>query len=242
MTAPRMLVIAPHPDDETLGVGGTMARFSRAGGEVTVLTVAAHMPPLYSEAVHAQTIQEARCAHNVIGVSNSIFLDNPAALINEIPSHVLNKAIDEVVKDTAPDILLIPFYDRHYDHRIIFDSAMVASRPVGSGKSIMVVAAYEVLSETHWNAPYLEPNFAPNWVVDVSETIDDKLNAMACYKSQVHPFPAPRSLEALRSLALFRGSQAGVGYGEGFYIIRMAVSPEALAWFHEKAEFMSSLS
>ena len=68
MTARRMLVIAPHPDDEVLGVGGTMGRFARAGGEVTVLTVAAHMPPLYSEAIHKKTIEEARENLRVIGL------------------------------------------------------------------------------------------------------------------------------------------------------------------------------
>jgi len=237
-----MLVIAPHPDDEILGVGGTMARFARAGGEVTVLTVAAHMPPLYTEAVHTQTLTEARQAHQLIGIVSSIFLSNPAALINQIPSHELNKAIDDVVKETAPDILLIPFFDRHTDHRVIFDASMVASRPIGIAQSIQVVAAYEVLSETHWNAPHLEPNFSPNWVVDITDTVEMKLEAMACYKSQLHPFPRPRSLEALRSLALFRGSQAGMGYGEGFQIIRMVALPEALAYAHQQRDFLSHTS
>jgi len=227
VASPRMLVIAPHPDDEILGVGGTMTRFTRQGGELSILTVAAHMPPLYSKAVHETTIAEAKQAHAVVGAKQSIFLDQPAVLLGDIPVPEFNQRILEVVQAIEPDILLIPFYDRHVDHRQIFDAAMVVSRPVGVGKRIQVVAAYETLSETHWNAPHLEPNFTPNWVVDISTTIDTKVEAMSCYRSQVHAFPAPRSVEALRALALFRGSQAGFGYGEGFHLVRMTTAPDA---------------
>ncbi|QDU55384.1 PIG-L deacetylase family protein [Aeoliella mucimassa] len=225
-TSPRMLVIAPHPDDEILGVGGTMARFTQAGGELTVLTVAAHMPPLYPKEVHEQTVAEAHQAHAVVGACRSEFLDYPAALMDDVRVPDFNRRIHEVVQQVAPDVLLIPYPDRHIDHRLIFDAAMVVSRPVGMGRGIKLVAAYETISETHWNAPHIEPNFTPNWVVDITDTIETKLAAMACYESQVHTFPQPRSVEALKALALFRGSQAGFGYGEGFHVIRMTAPPE----------------
>lgn len=202
-----------------------MAQFSQAGGHLTILTVAAHMPPLFTEAVHQKTISEARRAHALVGAHQSIWLDKPAVFLNEIPVSDFNKMILDAINDVKPHILLVPYYDRHIDHRVIFDAAMVASRPVGTGKEIKIVAAYETLSETHWNAPHLEPNFTPNWVVDITDTIETKLDAMACFESQVHPFPEPRSLEALRALALFRGSQAGFGFGEAFHIIRMTASP-----------------
>jgi len=226
--SPKMLVVAPHPDDEILGVGGTMVRFASAGGEITVLTVAAHMPPLYPEKVHQQTVAEARKAHALIGVKESIFFDNPAMLLGQIPIHEFNARILEVAQKVEPDIMLVPYYDRHLDHRQIFDATMVVARPVGVGRQIKIVAAYETLSETHWNAPHLEPNFTPNWCVDITEFIDAKLKAMQCYESQLHSYPMPRSLEALRALALFRGSQAGMGYAEGFHVIRMTMSPERL--------------
>ncbi len=225
---PRMLVIAPHPDDEILGVGGTMARFTRAGGELTVLTVAAHMPPLYPKSVHEQTVAEARLAHQVVGAKRSEFLNFPAALMDDVRVPDFNRRIHEVVESVMPDILLIPYPDRHIDHRQIFDAAMVVSRPVGIGRNIHLVAAYETISETHWNAPHIEPNFTPNWVVDVTDTIDTKIQAMECYESQVHAFPQPRSVEALKALALFRGSQAGFGYGEAFHMVRMTTGPEEL--------------
>jgi LmbE family N-acetylglucosaminyl deacetylase len=222
-----MLVIAPHPDDEILGVGGTMARFARSGGEVVVLTVAAHMPPLYSSAVHQQTVAEARRAHALIGVRESVFLDHPAVFLDRIPLAEFNKQIHDVVARVEPEILLVPFYDRHVDHRKVFDAAQVVGRPVGAGRHIKIFAAYETLSETHWNAPYVEPAFIPNWCVDITDVIDLKMSAMQCYESQVHPFPMPRSLEALRALALFRGSQSGMGYAEAFCVLRMTAAPES---------------
>ncbi|HEX8831456.1 MAG TPA: hypothetical protein VF705_09840, partial [Longimicrobium sp.] len=111
--------------------------------------------------------------------------------------------------------------DRHVDHRVIFDSAMVATRPVHAGKEIQMVAAYETLSETHWNAPHIEPNFVPTWVVDITETIERKMAAVACYESQIPPFPGSRSVEAIEALAKFRGTQAGFAFGEAFHVIRL---------------------
>ena len=98
---------------------------------------------------------------------------------------------------------------------------MVATRPVGAGRGIEMVAAYETLSETHWNAPHIEANFAPNWVVDITEHMGRKLEAVGCYASQIPASPGARSIDAVNALARFRGTQAGFGFGEGFQIIRM---------------------
>lgn len=224
----KMVVVAPHPDDEILGAGGVMSRFADAGGEVTVVTVAAHMPPLYPESVHERTVAEARRAHALVGVAESVFLDFPAVCIGQTPLHEFNGAIHRAIQRVEPHVVLLPYPDRHVDHRAVFEGVMVATRPIGFGRNIKLLAAYETLSETHWNAVHLEPNFTPNWCVDITAVIDKKLAAMGCYESQLHPFPEPRSLEALKALALFRGSQAGFGYGEGFHILRMTAGPDQL--------------
>lgn len=228
MSSARLLVVAPHPDDEVLGAGGTVARFAASGGEVTVLTVAAHMPPLYPEGVHETTIAEAREAHAVLGVRESVFLDYPAVCIGNTPLHEFNASVAKAIARVEPQVVLLPYPDRHVDHRAVFEAVMVAVRPVGPGRGIKMIAAYETLSETHWNAPHIEPNFTPNWCVDITATLDKKLEGMACYASQVHPFPQPRSVEALKALALFRGSQAGFAYGEAFHILRLAAGAEEL--------------
>ena len=217
----RVLVVAPHPDDETLGVGGTIAKYSAQGDEVFVLMVSGHLPPIYSRKEYEETVSEAYSAFSVLGVKKSEFLEIPATMIGDQPLHEVNARISKVVNDFNPHIVLCPYPDRHIDHRLVFDSVMVATRPVGVGKDIKIVAAYETLSETHWNAPHIEPNFTPNWVINISDHISDKLNALECYKSQISEFPGPRSIEAVKALAKFRGTQAGFGYGEGLHIVRM---------------------
>ena len=217
----RVLVVAPHPDDETLGVGGTIAKYSAQGDEVFVLMVSGHLPPIYSRKAYEETVSEAYSAFSVLGVEKSEFLEIPATMIGDQPLHEVNARISKVVNDFNPHIVLCPYPDRHIDHRLVFDSVMVATRPVGVGIDIEIVAAYETLSETHWNAPHIEPNFTPNWVVDISDHISEKLNALECYKSQISEFPGPRSIEAVEALAKFRGTQAGFGYGEGLHIVRM---------------------
>ena len=217
----RVLVVAPHPDDEVLGVGGTIAKYSAQGDEVFVLMVSGHLPPLYSREAYEKTVSEAYAAFKVLGVEQSEFLEIPATMIGDQPLHEVNGRISKIVSDFNPHIVLCPYPDRHVDHRLVFDSVMVATRPVGVGRDIEIVAAYETLSETHWNAPHIEPNFTPNWVVDITEQVDTKLKALQCYKSQISDFPGPRSIEAVEALAKFRGTQAGFGYGEGFHIVRM---------------------
>lgn len=224
----RVLVIAPHPDDETLGVGGTIARLAEAGVEVTVCTLAAHTPPLYTAEEHAITIGEGHAAHAILGVARSVFLDFPALSLGAMPVVELNRPLHELVEDLRPELVFVPFRDRHVDHRAAFDAAMVATRPVRAGAGIRVVAAYETLSETHWTAPGIEATFCPSWTVDITEHVSQKLKALACYASQLGDFTSARSVESVRSLAIFRGSQAGIGYGESFQVIRMTAGPESL--------------
>ena len=149
-------------------------------------------------------------------------------MIGNIPIHELNSKIMKIFDDFNPQIVFCPYPDRHIDHRLVFDSVMVATRPVGIGRNIEIVAAYETLSETHWNAPHIETNFTPNWVVDITNSIDKKLQALRCYKSQISDFPGPRSVEAVEALAKFRGTQAGFSYGEGMHIIRMVSNNEKI--------------
>jgi LmbE family N-acetylglucosaminyl deacetylase len=217
----KVLVIAPHPDDETLGAGGSIAKFSSRGDHVFVLVVSGHLPPLYTREQYETTLNEARAAFEILGIAASRFLEIPATMVADEPHHELNNKIFSVVAEVEPDIVLCPFPDRHLDHRTILDSVMVATRPVGVGARIELIAAYETLSETHWNAPHIEPNFVPNLLVDISEYEERKAQALACYKSQVSPFPGARSVEAALALARFRGTQAGFTSGEAFHVIRM---------------------
>jgi LmbE family N-acetylglucosaminyl deacetylase len=217
----RVLVVAPHPDDETLGCGGSMARFVEEGNEITVLVVSGHLPPLYPRDAYDRTVRESACAMKILGVTDIRFLEIPATMVANEPTHVLNERIGAVFREVRPQVVLMPFPDRHVDHRAIFDSVMVATRPVGIGRDIQFLAAYETLSETHWNALHIEANFMPTWVVDITKYIERKLDAVACYESQIPEFPGSRSVQAVEALSKFRGTQAGFAFGEAFQVIRI---------------------
>jgi LmbE family N-acetylglucosaminyl deacetylase len=219
----RMLVVAPHPDDEVLGAGGALARAAAAGAETFVVIVTRGYPPAFCADLIAQGRREAAEAHRLLGVHETIELDFPAAAVDSVPHRDLNAALDEVMREVRPARLFIPFMgDVHLDHQRISHSALVASRPSASWTP-QAVYAYETLSETNWNAPYLCPGFHPNVYLDISQHLETKIRAMQSYVSQVKPFPHERSIEALRALALLRGSTVGQTAAEAFVLVRQAL-------------------
>lgn len=218
----KAVVIAPHPDDETLGVGGSIKRMIKEGIKVSILTVSGHMPPLYSEQTYLKTISESKKVMKYLGVKDFEYLKIPATMLNEIPVASLNKQISNFIEKRCPDTIFIPFPDRHIDHRLIFDASIVASRPL-SKKSPKNVLLYETLSETHWNVPAVEASFVPDFFIRIDKEIKNKLSALKLYKSQINKNTPSRSLEAIESLAKFRGSQNGCSYAEAFKVARIVI-------------------
>lgn len=209
----NILVFAPHNDDEVLGVGGTIKKAVDQGHSVYVCeaTSGKHFALLQ---------QEARKAHTVLGVRQSYFLNLPVGGLRNMNQMDLNAKVSAVVRETSPEVVYIPFIgDMHFDHRELTESAMVALRPIGTCP-VREIYMYETLSETGWNLPSGERAFIPNVWIDISDTIEDKLRAMKCYESQLLDYPHPRSEEAIRSLAKYRGSTVGVPYAESFMLVR----------------------
>jgi LmbE family N-acetylglucosaminyl deacetylase len=222
----RVLVIAPHADDETIGMGGTIARHVRDGDEVTVAVVTGHGDdaphPLWPSSLWERIRGEARAAMAVLGVTEILFEEVPAALVREQPLWKLNRTTSSLVERAQPDILYVPFpFDLHADHRAVFHSLSVAWRPSSAtGRRIREIHCYEVQSETHWNIPYAEAGFLPTLWVDIGDTLETKLQALACYESQIRPAPDARSIEAVRALAVWRGSLMSMAAAEGFVTVR----------------------
>lgn len=219
----RTLVIAPHPDDEILGAGATMARLAAAGIDVYVAVVTTGRAPHYSDDQVSAVRQEAARAHAHIGVHETFWLDQPAAGLWETPHSVLNAAVQAVVRHIAPTTVLLPFVgDIHIDHQLCFLAGMVAARPHQEIYPPRILA-YETLSETNWHAPYLTPAFVPNVFVQVDDTIQIKLEAFRMFQSQVKAAPHERSPEAIAALATLRGATVHCTAAEAFVLVRDVV-------------------
>lgn len=214
------VVIAPHPDDEVLGCGGTIARLAAMGAQVHVLLMTRGMPPRFTPAQIDQVMVEAREAHALLGVTALHCLDLPAAELDTLPIADVNARVDEILRKVQPDTLFLPFIgDIHFDHQVAFTAGMVFARP-RSTLAPARIYAYETLSETNWYAPGITPAFTPNMFVDIVDQLDRKLAAFASFRSQVKHFPDERSIEALTALARMRGATVFRGAAEAFQVVR----------------------
>ena len=221
-----VLVIAPHADDETLGMGGTIARLAAEGKEVAVAIMTGPGPephPIWPhdhwDAIRAEAAEAAR----VLGVTQLEFRDLPAVCVPDLPVHAVTRAVSELIAAIDPEELYLPYYhDLHGDHGAIAYAALVHSRAyLDAGSKIRLIAMYETPTETHLFPAQLAPPFAPNFWVDVSETLETKLSAWDCYRSQHQAGPTPRSADALRALATVRGAEIGAAAGEAFMLLRL---------------------
>lgn len=225
----RVLVVAPHADDEVLGVGGTIARLSSEGDEVTVAILTGHGEdphPHWPKSHWDEVRAEAGRAHRVLGVQETIYRELPAALVADQPVYQVNRVVLEVFEAVRPEILFIPFlFDLHYDHRRIGYACNVAWRPTSEmGRNIREIYMYETLSETHWNIHQCEGGFLPNVHSDISGVfLTRKLEALAEFKSQIRPFPDARSIEGVEALAKMRGCTIGTHAAEAFVLVRQII-------------------
>ena len=216
----KVLVIAPHPDDEILGVGGTMAKRSAKGDEVYVCVVTKGCPPLFNESFIEQGRAECREADRLAGAKETLFLDFPAVMLETVPRYEFNGKIGEVISKIRPDEVYIPHRgDMQLDHQMVVDAAMVALRPKYA-HTVCRIYAYETLSETGWNIPNTVNEFIPNVYEDISNFLDTKIKAMEIFKSQLAEYPNARSVGAIEALARYRGSTVSVNAAEAFSLVR----------------------
>lgn len=219
-----VLVIAPHADDEVLGMGGTIAKLVSQGHQVKVAVLTGHGTephPIWPASSWDTIRAECRAAMTILGCEAPIFRELPAACLDLTPTYEVNKVISDLIAEVDPEEIYVPFaFDLHKDHGVIAYGVSVVARPYLAGaKKIRRVLAYETLSETHLAPPYLAPAFQPNVFVDICDTLDQKIDAMRAYASQIQPDNLPRSAAALWALATLRGTHIGVAAAEAFVLL-----------------------
>jgi len=218
----RILTVAAHPDDETLGAGGTMAWHAARGDEVWVCILTDGVTSR-----HDRVQLQADCARracDTLGVEKLVLVGLPDQRLDTLCLLDVIGPIEDCIAQLQPDVVLTHFPgDVNEDHRLVSRATMVATRPV-AGSSVRKVCAFEIASSTDWAPPIPGSVFTPNLYLDISGTLEVKLTAMKAYAdtytSEVRPFPHPRSMEALTAYAQRHGAVSGMLAAEPFMLLR----------------------
>lgn len=215
----NVLIVSAHPDDEYLGIGGTLIKHLDAGDRVTValvcegVTVRQHTSHLHQE-------DSAERAARVVGLHDLRRLGFPDQRLDTYSQIELNTAFEALIAEVAPAVIYTHFWgDANRDHQIIADAMLVAARPK-PGCVVRRILVFETPSSTEWSPAGLRPAFAPTCFVDISVQLERKLAALACYDTEMQPFPHPRSLEAVAYRARHWGSTVGVLAAEPCMLVR----------------------
>lgn len=216
-------VVIAHPDDETLGMGGTIARIARSGGEVTVILVTDGVSAQHQdEETKQRRYRGFEEACQILGVDRIVRLNFPDMRLDTIPHMDINDRLAEALRQGEHDFVFFHHHgDVNLDHRRIHESVMVCTRPT-PGQPVKGLATFYVPSSSEWSFDK-STEFFPNALVDISETIQMKIDAMSKYVDETRESPHPRSESALRAMAHYWGSRTGVDCAEPFSIRRLLI-------------------
>jgi len=207
-----ILVLAPHPDDEVLGMGATIKKLSKKNS-VNLCVITEGATAQYSDKKMIEVRKEScKKSGKILGISNVEFLDFPDMKLDTIPILEINKSIEKIIKKYKPKVVYtITDTDLNKDHQIVHESTLIATRPHSSG--VKEVISYEIPGQKL-------KKFSPTLYENANKEIIFKIRAFQCYKSEIMKFPHHRSIEAIRNLAVQRGIESSLNNAEAFEIIR----------------------
>jgi LmbE family N-acetylglucosaminyl deacetylase len=218
----KVLVVAAHPDDEVLGCGGTIARHVAKGDEAKAIFmtdgVSSRLPVTGASPAWGRRQVAAHRAAEVLGLMlPSAVLGFGDNRMDDGPLLDVVQMIEGGVSSFAPDIIYTHHAgDLNIDHQITHQAVMTACRPM-PGSTVKAIYAFEVPSSTEWAS---DQSFRPNYFVDISSTLDKKMEALKAYNEEMRDFPHPRSYEAVEALAKWRGASVGLQAAEAFMTLR----------------------
>jgi LmbE family N-acetylglucosaminyl deacetylase len=222
-----ILVIAAHPDDEVLGCGGSIARFAAAGDDVHIAILgegisSRHDRRASAPATALESLQaDARAAAAALGARSVLFGGLPDNRFDEVALLDVVKQIETWIGGVRPAAIYTHHPgDLNVDHGVTFRAALTATRPGAAAVDVPDLYAFEVPSSSEWAFQRVVPEFRPSVFVDITATLDSKIAAMQCYRSERRDSPHPRSPEMLRSAAAHRGAAAGMRAAEAFELVR----------------------
>ena len=215
----RILVVAAHPDDEVLGCGATIAKHVQNMDEVQVLFLADGFSSRTD--LCASRHQAASQAANFLGCCVPIFLNFPDNQLDAIPLLEIVKKIEATIQDFRPNIIYTHHIgDLNIDHQVSHRATLTACRPQPNF-CVKEIYSFEVPSATHWQSFSMGKVFNPNYFIDIANVLARKMQALEYYEDEMHQYPHARSVEAVESLAKFRGSIVGIRQAEAFVVERL---------------------
>jgi LmbE family N-acetylglucosaminyl deacetylase len=215
----NVLVVAAHPDDEVLGEGGTLVRHARAGDVITILIACTGPNLRYGPEETDRLLDASRRVATCLGASGR-FGGLPDQHLDAVTLTDVIAVVDDVMADSSAELVYVHHPgDLNRDHRILNEAVAVAARPYGR-HAVRTIRCFETPSSTEWSGPAGLERFRPNLFVDISATLDEKIDVFAEYASEVRPSPHPRALDALIARARYWGSVAGFDAAEPFVVVR----------------------
>lgn len=217
----KVLVIAVHPDDETLGCGGTLLKHKVNGDEIhwVIATDIKESEGFKKEVIikREQEIDEVKSLYDFNSLHN---LELSTMRVDEYNMSDLISRISKIINEVKPNIIYLPFKsDVHSDHRKIFEAAYSCTKSFRY-PFIKKIYMMETLSETEFAPSTKEDTFIPNVFVDISEFMEKKIEIMKVFESEIAEHPFPRSERNLRALGTVRGATAGCEYAESFVLLK----------------------
>lgn len=222
----NILCVAAHPDDELVGCGGTLRKLKNEGHAIYTCILCGQVAARHGRPASESLQRAIENAERIVGIDESLKYDYPNIEFNRVPHLEMVQAIERAIVRFKPSWVFGHHpSDLNIDHRVCYEATMAAIRlPQRLSQDmpptmIQRVSLFEVLSSTDWSSP-IEFPFQPNSFVDVSSTIDAKIEALETFEGALKPFPHSRSSQNLRHLAHLRGAQAGVTDAEAFCLVR----------------------
>ena len=216
----RIMIISAHPDDETIGAGGTLAKLSKMGKIMEWCIVTRGDRSDYPEEILLEKKEEALKVADIFNITKVHFLDYITATLDTVPYKELAIKFTKLFQSFRPDTVFMPYKgDMHQDHRKVFNTVIISAKPTPN-QSIKHILSYELLSSTDYSPNFPDTTFMPTFFVDISQELDTKINAVKYYKTEMKKYPHARSIEGIIAKAKARGAEIGTHAAEAFMIVR----------------------
>ena len=221
MNNEKILIVAAHPDDEVLGCGGTISKLKNNNDiNILFMTNGVSARGIKKSKEIAQRKNSALKLCKYLSISRPVFFDFPDNQMDKVPLLKIIKKLEKYIDKLKPTSIFTHYsHCLNIDHRITFEAVITACRPTKK-QSVKKILSFEIPSSTDW-ALFKDKNFQPNFFVDISKNLKEKIEELNFYKKELRDYPHSRSIKGIKSLASVRGLSCGVKYAEAFFLNRL---------------------